>query len=203
MIRIQLGSLVHPFCGGALLEVNNKQFVLTVARCCHEATDMDTGILKPATAIAGDWNMTDDSVNKQKVRLNRGIWHPDFDFKNQQLCILGMDGRFNYTDYVKPITLPEQGYNATGDVVIGGWGYYQYNNWSLDYILRKVDLSLLSFEECLVTFDHAGYFIENHMRCAWDRNKPGAGSCVGDRGGPAVTLDGNYLIGIIQMQVFC
>lgn len=182
------------------MEVNGKQFILTVARCCHEMMDMDTGILNPSTAIGGELDMQESSEHAQRVKLNRAIWHPDFDFTNQQLCILGMDGRFNYTDYVKPIQILKQGQNTTGDVVISGWGYYAYQNWTLDYKLRKVELPLLTHEECVKAFYGTGFVPERYMKCAWDTNNMGSGSCVGDRGGPAVSLDGNYLVGIIQMQ---
>lgn len=125
--------------------------------------------------------------------------HPGWDFttKVNDIAIVGYEGSFNLTEFVKPVSLPKQGQSTTGDVVITGWGSSNDTNLVSPDILQKFRLPVISDQECLDGYTGETLFKPiDSMLCA----KSGLGGhafCAGDLGGPAVASNGGYLAGIL------
>ncbi|KAH7933433.1 hypothetical protein HPB49_012529 [Dermacentor silvarum] len=98
--------------------------------------------------------------------------------------LLNVEKPFKFASNVKPVCIPavpKDNYNA--NTVVAGWGDTKEVGKDLPHRLRFTTVKILPNERCSKVY-HDGYY-KKVMYCAY---KEGTDSCVGDSGGPLMTL---------------
>lgn len=123
------------------------------------------------------------------------------------IALIIPDKPFELNEQVKLVPLPPTKYaNATGDVMITGWGEMKMRNFErpiMTEILQKIKLKLITDEECDVLYRE--YFnIQPFQLCTEliDQSEELlTDTCANDMGGPVYSMDGHYLAGVVAPSV--
>lgn len=152
-----------------------------------------------------DFNRTDETDMKEfqiaKVKI-----HDEFDrrtFEND-IAILKLGSKVQFTRFIEPICLPPKGKDYTGSRAhVVGWGRLESRG-PVSNVVREVDLRVWSNKECRENYLRRNRRVTSNMLCAGDINRD---SCQGDSGGPLNCYDGKSqrwrLCGIVSWGAGC
>jgi len=189
-------------CGGSII---NKRYVLTAAHCLFGAG----GKLEKAENMYIQAGAQDMCAEGQIIMIEKVIVRSDYnkDLAND-VAILKLSEDIKFTDKIKPVCLPEQTKDYTGQTAtVSGWGTtVAYNpgqkapDSPIQCALKETSVKVLpsSDKECNIA---TGGDSKTRL-CVWAK---GTGSCQGDSGGPLTVVEGGHYvqIGVVSYAAGC
>merc|ERR1712037_450321 len=156
--------------------------VLTAAHCCAGQV--------PATMhiVAGGIKLNNFENEEETRNLEHIIGPPDYSSAtiSNDACLLKLKEPFEWTEFIQPIALPApmQETAAGSMATVTGWGTLSEGTLGLPNVLHKVDVPVVSDEDCKASYGAAGVdSVADSMICA-GLPEGGKDSCQGDSGGP-------------------
>ena len=182
-------------CGGVLI---SSRYVLTAAHC---ASKLSLNTFTIRNAILGEYNTQTDPdcipdgeyseiCNDKMVRIpiEEAIPHEQYNpSRNGQrfdIALLRLSRPVKFSDYIKPICLPESN-RLNKNMVVSGWGSTEYNQDS--NIKLKAILPLVDIEYCTRIYRQKQVQLGFGQFCAG--GEAGIDSCRGDSGGPLMQIE--------------
>ncbi|KAK9519146.1 hypothetical protein VZT92_021892 [Zoarces viviparus] len=151
------------YCCGFLL---NQDFVMTAAHCQAKSYTVFLGL--------------HDFHNRngvQQLNVKQTYPHKDFHDEKNDIMLLKLSSKANFTKNVKPIALADKDDVSPKSCLVSGWGRTErYDSNSMSVTLKDVTVTLS---------DNEKYALDN-MYCSEGATGPGQG----DSGGPLVCEDG-------------
>lgn len=193
-ISMQSSSGSH-FCGGSLIKAN---WVMTAAHCVQGSKTMK---------IVIGLHDQNDKTGTETFTAKRIIAHPQFNRStldyDYALIELSGDSKFRPIDLNKvELDIPKN--DDQFMVWTAGWGTTSEGSYTLPKILQKVEVPLVTSEDCNSAEAYAGDITER-MICA-GLKAGGKDSCQGDSGGPLFTqqASGDFtLVGVVSWGEGC
>ncbi|XP_076799209.1 enteropeptidase isoform X2 [Arvicanthis niloticus] len=186
-------------CGASLV---SSDWLVSAAHCVYRRN------LDPTrwTAVLG-LHMQSNMTSPQVVRrvVDQIVINPHYDRRRKvnDIAMMHLEFKVNYTDYIQPICLPEETQIFIPGRIcsIAGWGYDKTNDSTVD-VLKEADVPLISNEKCQQQLPE--YNITETMICA-GYEEGGIDSCQGDSGGPLMCQENNrwFLVGVTSFGVQC
>ncbi|XP_023289826.1 uncharacterized protein LOC105698698 [Orussus abietinus] len=167
-------------CGGALID---DRWIVSAAHCFYR-TQNEHWVARIGTTRRGNF----PSPHEQILRLDHVSLHPDYvdnGFIND-VALLRLERPVTFSDYVRPVCLPEVEPKTGAVCTVTGWGQLFEIGRIFPDTLQEVDLPMISTEECRrKTLFLPLYRITSGMVCAGLKDG-GRDACLGDSGGPLV-----------------
>lgn len=193
MVSLQSGN--RHFCGASLI---SKNWILTAAHCVRGQST------RGLTAVVGAYNIGQRS--QTRFELDKIIVHPDYGN--------GQSYDFALIKLKTPANTPAVELNK-GQIVVtqsqqkiiattAGFGLSRQGGWATEPVLRKVNVPLVTQQECNSAQSYNGR-VTDQMMCA-GLPEGGKDSCQGDSGGPLYLTRPNgsaVLIGVVSWGEGC
>ncbi|XP_032133028.1 enteropeptidase isoform X3 [Sapajus apella] len=186
-------------CGASLV---SSDWLVSAAHCVYGRN------LEPSkwTAILG-LHMASNLTSPHTVSrlIDQIVINPHYNKqrKNNDIAMMHLEFKVNYTDYIQPICLPEENqvFLPGRNCSIAGWGRVVHQGPTAN-ILQEADVPLLSNEKCQKQMPE--YNITENMICA-GYEEGGIDSCRGDSGGPLMCQENNrwFLAGVTSFGYQC
>ncbi|CAG9133503.1 unnamed protein product [Plutella xylostella] len=151
--------------------------------------------------------------NHQVVRIKYGLKHPNFRSNAvrdiNDIAVLTLNRRVQFSDVVRPICLPESGTEEdwTGlTMTVAGWGKTRQEALTSSRYLLETRVRLVDGATCQRNSIYSDNLEPNTMICAYNLGKD---ACQGDSGGPMFGKLPNankrkyYQIGIVSWGIDC
>lgn len=179
-------------CGGSVISHNT---IVTSAVCINEASVQWVSI-----RAGSSYRQSGGSI----VQINRMVQHERFDMArlNYDIGLLFLADSLEFGPTIQPIALPSQGYRVPPGTysTTSGWGLLKPGQELYPNVLQIVASPIVGYDVCQ-TVSGPGGIVDETMICAGYYRQGGAGTCVGDYGGPLV-IDGT-LQGIVSWGYGC
>jgi len=182
----------HPnIHGGSIIAEN---WILTTASNVQHVPD-------DITIVAGKLKLDENDGNEQERKIveviihpleNPGGWDPNDAYNT---ALVRVDKPFEFNDYVQPIALLPAGEEVPlGRGLITGWGKTEYTD-EAEYTntLQKLNVTIYDVKVCQDAYGTVGYDFRDNVLCATGSLDGGADICLGDFGGPLLTLEKEQL----------
>lgn len=202
-------------CGGSLV---GKKTILTAAHCVEKEAIAVFGDI--AFVRLGEYDHTTDvdcvvfsqlfkdcADDPMDIKVSSTVIHPERNSKSKlhDIAILILETVPPYTDFIRPICLPEtlsleDINNKKGMLYVTGWGWTIGTIPSQSNVKRHVEVNTVSTTVCR-SFYKTNYN-EKYQLCAG--GEKGKIACRGDSGGPLMYSKGNkwILTGIVSFGPF-
>jgi len=189
------------FCGGSLIDSTH---ILTAAHCVDHMTSSD---IPDLLVKLGDHDINTSSETKTTdVKVAQIIKHKDFSQRtlHNDVAILRLSEPVEFRKNVRPVCMKSGGASVRKDTLatVVGWGLMS-DVGPRPPSLQEITFKVWSNSECSNIYGSmAPGGITDHMLCA---GQQGQDSCMGDSGGPMVTLSGDQYeqIGIVSWGIAC
>ena len=167
---------------------------------------------------AGNIKYASDGTGSQYKPISRIITHPyvpgpilliycqtlfrayNRESNQNDIAIVKLRYGFEYTEYVRPVCLPEAGFEVRpGNGLISGFGRTQFGSTNF---LQFTTVPILSHEECKSNAYFGSRYSPQTNICAGSK---GRDTCYGDSGGPLVVNvnDRFVLLGVTSWGIEC
>ncbi|XP_008829018.1 enteropeptidase isoform X2 [Nannospalax galili] len=187
-------------CGASLVSSN---WLVTAAHCVYGRN------LNPSrwTAVLGlhtRLNLTSPQVVSRAI--DQIVINPHYDKRRKfnDIAMMRLVFKVNYTDYIQPICLPEENqvFLPGRNCFVAGWGMVVIEEDSYANVLQEAVVPLIPNEKCQQQMPE--YNITENMICA-GYEEGGVDSCQGDSGGPLMCQENNrwLLVGVTSFGVQC
>jgi len=186
------------FCGGSIID---ESWVLTAAHCCAGQSSRSMHI------VAGGIKLNNFENEEENRDVEAIIGHESYSSQDlsNDICLLKLSEPFEWTDFIQPIALPESLQQTPAGTIatITGWGTLSEGAFGLPNVLHKVDIPVISDEDCDNAYAAAGYGTIDSMICA-GLPEGGKDSCQGDSGGPFFTQgEEATVLGVVSWGIGC
>ncbi|XP_054164878.1 venom peptide isomerase heavy chain-like [Oppia nitens] len=185
--------MASTVCGGTII---NNQWIITAAHCFNKRLNR----ISDFTVHAGSIHLYDGEV----YRMEFALVHPKFSMLKMtyDIALAKLTTPINFGPNIGTICLPSvQRQEPSGTITAAGWGRLKAHM-AASTVVQKVNLPIISDEECAHKYQRLGVTIWNSQMCTWLK---GHDTCEGDSGGPAFQFSGGraHLLGIVSFGMEC
>ena len=171
-------GFTNIWCGGSII---SNRWILSAAECLYGRDEVDVDDIE---ALLGEHDYTTTSETKTyRMGISRIILHPDYPSVDINLSLLKMNKLMNFSNYphIRPICLPNdpsEDYTGVTATMVGWGTILDGYSGPLFNKLRKVDVKVLTNNDCKNNFNYHPSWITSPNLCALNRKE----SCTGDLG---------------------
>jgi len=181
-------------CGGSVVD---RRFILEAAHCVQGVSASNLLV------VAGEHSLSEESGFEQARKVRSIAVHPQYNAhtSHNDIAVLELWSPLDFsTGRVAPIALDIHDVQAGSIVTVSGWGSLFSGSGRTPDLLRKVQLPIVSNEQCAATYGRD--VITHSMLCA-GFDQGGKDTCQGDSGGPLFRSDPFRLVGIVSWGQGC